>query len=291
MSEPADALTPTTHPLAETRAWLAALERDVTAAGKMLRGVEGPPSPADLKNWEAVLARLADENLQTLGLPVLQERLAELRSWAATAVAGVHQDLRRTVLDDFVARAEARQTPARWQHDDPPTYLVGTISVAFDFQQQQTELLFGREPIQRLGLDVEAVLQARDDQARALREGPDAPTVFARLLRAWRIAVTWQGLPEGERVDLVDLLPALALVSQTPEALRGRQAGTLEYPRHRLAHHIWLLRHAQLLEHQGMRLDLGAATGGSTRNKRNVLYVPTTPVDGQYYLSLRFVPA
>ena len=44
----------------------------------------------------------------------------------------------------------------------------------------------------------------------------------------------------------------------------------------------------RLLERRGRRISLGTATGGSTRNKRNVLFVPVSVTDGQYYLSIVF---
>lgn len=45
----------------------------------------------------------------------------------------------------------------------------------------------------------------------------------------------------------------------------------------------------ELLAQGGLRVHLGTATGGSTRNKRDVFYVQTAPLEGQYRLLLQVV--
>jgi hypothetical protein len=96
----------------------------------------------------------------------------------------------------------------------------------------------------------------------------------------------------GERVDLVDLRLPLALLRTGADRWRRIElAKTPSYERYQLAYQLQRLRKDQLLEKGGLRLDLGSATGGSTRQKHNVLFIPRAGGDGQYYLSLRFVKA
>ena len=55
-----------------------------------------------------------------------------------------------------------------------------------------------------------------------------------------------------------------------------------------LAYQLRRLRREGTLARDGLRVELGVATGGSARDKRNVVYVPAGG-EGQYQLSLRVV--
>jgi hypothetical protein len=85
-------------------------------------------------------------------------------------------------------------------------------------------------------------------------------------------------------VDLVDTLAPLAWLLDPSS---GRK--TTPYPRHMLAYQLYRLQREAHLQHEGLRLELGTATGGSTRHKAKVLFVPSSHTEGFYYLSLRFV--
>lgn len=174
--------------------------------------------------------------------------------------------------------------------ESPLTVSVHPFTVQADFQANEATLSFARCTVDTVALDPGAVLEAREARREEILEAAvDSERFFERLHRAYRAVLDARREAEGERVDLVDLLAPLALYSSDVEAWRGSDLAAIgPYPRYQLAFQLTQLRRDGLLEHQGRRLDLGTATGGSTEDKDDVLYIPSGPRDGQYYLSIRF---
>lgn len=173
----------------------------------------------------------------------------------------------------------------------PLVMYADPLTFEIDFDAGGAKLLYGHEPICEVELDAKALFDARDEaveqmQARAV----DSEQFFDLLRAAYRTVLAAEGAERGERVDLVDVLVPLSMLRAPRKDWRTKGVEALEpYPRHQLADQLARLRKDGMLERGGVRLDLGAATGGSTRDKQNVLYIPVGPRDGQYYGSLRFV--
>jgi len=112
------------------------------------------------------------------------------------------------------------------------------------------------------------------------------------LLGAYRAHLARAGLKPGDRVAAVDLLPLVALAVQ-PDAFLAdpRRKAFAEYGRARFAWDLAALVRAGLLSAGGLRLEIGPATMGATADKRRVLWLEVGSSGGQYYGSLRFVPA
>jgi len=178
--------------------------------------------------------------------------------------------------------------------DRPLVLQLGELSVECDLSTNSAQLLFGRE-VAREGLECEAreVLKARSEvlDLHASWSANDGE-LFGRILAGYRMLLLREGSTQGERVSLVDLLIPLSFLTSEPKAWRADgPRGLAPHSAHRLAFELSRLRRSGLLEHDGLRLDLGVATGGSTANKRDVLFVPTSGAEGQYYGSIRFVEA
>ena len=120
------------------------------------------------------------------------------------------------------------------------------------------------------------------DQFRAARI--DSKSFWQALKAAYDIVLLKDGKPAGERIDIVDVLVPMAWI--WPHAVQLKKA--TQFPRYLLAYQIQKLRQDGLIAHNGYRLDLGTATGGSTKNKANVLFIPMGPTEGQYYLTMCF---
>ena len=174
--------------------------------------------------------------------------------------------------------------------DQPPAFVLSPLVVTFDFERGAALIEYAREVIAEAPLEAAAILTARREAMENIRAAA-VPSIgfFDRLHAAYRVARVARGLPLGERVDLVELLAPLALMSTDSDRWRQLDWSSVEpYPRAMLSYQLSRLRRDRALERHGWRLELGTATGGSTRDKRNVLYVPTSPTEGQYYLSIRF---
>jgi hypothetical protein len=187
-------------------------------------------------------------------------------------------------------RADKQDLELEKLSDSPLTFHLEPLTVEADFETGRVQLEYAREPVAETDLEPGAVFEARRSFLDELADRNDSPgAFFDRLHAAYRLAVRARGEAEGDRVDLVDLLAPLALLSTDPDDWRRPNLEDVDgYPRHLLAYQITRLRHEGSLARDGRRIDLGTATGGSTRDKENVLFIPSGGGDGQYYLSLRF---
>jgi hypothetical protein len=215
--------------------------------------------------------------------PDLRAFLAPLED----AVAGFLADRRRSFLDELIATAKAQNLACTMLGQQPPVVDLAGIQAEVDFDRESVELSYAREPLARVGFDAMAVLQERAARAAELAAvWPGAEVLFEALESAWRARLGREGKAPGERVHLVDLLPELVIEYER----RGlRQSGTLS--RAGLAFCLDRLARDGALERAGRRLELSTATGGSTKDKKRVLFLTAGMGGGQYYLAVRFVQA
>ena len=117
----------------------------------------------------------------------------------------------------------------------------------------------------------------------------DAERFIGQIFEAYAVRLHRTGQPLGTRLDLVDVLPELAFVLQGERFWTNPQRENFHpYSRVQFAYDLGRLRRAGRLSHKGLRMSLGSATGGSTKQKDRVLYLEDDRGSGQYYLSIRF---
>lgn len=221
--------------------------------------------------------------------PELDRRLGVWHEASAQPIEEAAEVRQRELLTEIRDEAASREISVEKLGDRPPTLALGTFRVEVE-ASSHIRLKVGLEPIVDVEPVSETVFETCEDILASWEERtPDAPELFERIRRAYLMACSLTGKSPEDRVDIVDLLAPLALLESGDDALRKRGIDTTrEYPRHLLARQLAVLNRERMLEHQNWRLDLGAATGGSTRDKRDVLYVQTAPNRGQYFLSIRF---
>ncbi len=263
---------------------LTRLERGLKALGKT-RG-QGPA----LGDLMGARKAVAGAELGGLGL---EESRRELDAELGEAITALRTQLRGRLVAELARAAEREEIGFDRVGDRPPTVLLAPLVCELDLDEGEARLMYGREVVTTCDLAVEPILEAREETLAAIGEGaPDPDTFFAALRAAYDTARAARRLGPGERVPIVELLAPLALHLAGPGVWTKKGIEKVEpVPRYRLAYLLRQLQRTGGLERRGHRLELGAATGGSTRDKKTVLYVPSSPADGQYYLSLRFVPA
>lgn len=199
---------------------------------------------------------------------------------------------RQNLLSTLRDAATAQSIRFEKLSDSPPTVGLQPFNLEIDWDNNRATLSFAREPIEDTPLDAAAILKIHADAKQAIKDrAVSSEKFFAWLRSAWQLTLAARAALPDERVDIVDLLGPLSLLSTPPDSWRSlRERDLKPYPRYLLAYQIFRLRKDRCLEHEGWRIDLGAATGASTRKKQNVLFIPTSPNDGQYYLSVRFLP-
>ena len=168
--------------------------------------------------------------------------------------------------------------------DSPLVIYMHPLTLEVNFEQSKCVLTYAKEPLATTSLDPEEILSvhaAQLDIFRAIRIDSNRFWEICRL--AYDMVLLKNGQPPESRVDIVELLPALSWIWPNQSAKK-----LSPFPKYLLAYQIQKLRADKLLQNRNLRLDLGTATGGSTKNKANVLYIPAGGTDGQYYLSICF---
>jgi hypothetical protein len=198
---------------------------------------------------------------------------------------------RNTMLADLFRLAREQGIEALQLAQTPVAVLLAPMVAELDFDAGRASIQYAREEVQEASLDARGVLEARQKAMDRIRSAAlDSAAFFEAIHRAYQMTLCARGLPPEARLDLVDLLGPLAMLRWGPEHWRASDLREAEpYPRALLAYQLQRLRRDGLLEKDAWRIDLGTATGGSARDKRNVLFIPTTPTEGQYHLSIRFL--
>jgi len=243
------------------------------------------------------LARVAEardvlEGFEADDLAEEGERLEGLAAALRRRAMKMATRARMELVGAIDAAAAAADVSFRKLSDRPLTILLSPLTFSCDVDRQTARAAFGKETIEEdITLRAEDLVRARADLVSRLKaEAVDSEVFFERLRKAYRLVLDVQEREAEARVDLVDVMVPLAVVSSERGRWRKKGIGALApFPRYLLAYQLWKLRRDGLLEHGEARLDLGTATGGSTKDKRDVLFIPTTATEGQYFVSIRFV--
>ena len=141
----------------------------------------------------AALQRKVREALQLLGTTQRRELARGLR--AACAEAGV---------------VFARLT------ENPPEFRVSPFTVKVDPRTMGATLLYARQELEQVAARPTAIIEAARKAHKQLTTRQNPPEqLFALLQQAYRAALGIRGGAPGERVELAELLPQLALARQT----------------------------------------------------------------------------
>jgi len=268
-----------------------ALDRMIKESNAALRAINSVPNAmtmATADKWRASLRRIEESSLPE---PTLRAQVDEVCAKLNAELDTLEKEAGRRFVEDLKSSAARQDITLKLIGESPLALLVNPLTVECDVDKGTASISFGKELIERVALDVRSVMRVRDETVRIYKEHTPSPTeLFQRYHRAYQMALLEAGLPPGERIDIVDLFPYLSVLAADRGALRRANPRPIEvFPRHRVSYDLYSMRKGAALEHGGTRIDLGAAVGGSTKKKQDVLFVPTGPAEGQYYLSIRFV--
>lgn len=262
--------------------------RRVSRAKNLLAAVKGKePSSKTYADWLDLQRGLDGYEL---GVPAIDEKRAELIDALAGEMKKLRIKARMAFMQKLEMLADQKEIALEKISEAPLVLFADPLTFEIDFDAGGARLLYGHEPICELGLDAKELIEARQSAVEEL-EARAVPSeeFFDQLRAAYRMVLAADGAEKGARIDLVDVLVPLSLLGLERKDWRHKGPDALDaYPRHQLAWQLARLRRDGVLERGGVRLDLGAATGGSTRDKQNVLYIPVGAKSGQYYGSLRF---
>ncbi len=256
----------------------------VAASKQLVKALDKFSSPESLNRQDY----LADALRALRGTDLAPYGGAQQYAPLERAVEARLRALRLTARQDFLTGIRAgAPNPDRIKmiSDSPLVLHIHPLTLEADFDQCKTTLSYAREPLAQSSLDAEEIFKTYGellDQFRASRI--DSRAFWHVLKTAYDIVLLKDKKSPGDRADIVDMLTPLLWL--WPDAAPFKKLTAL--PRYLLAYQIQKLRQDGLISRDGFRLDLGTATGGSTKNKANVLFIPMGATEGQYYLSMCF---
>jgi hypothetical protein len=135
----------------------------------------------------------------------------------------------------------------------------------------------------------ERILVTREAVIKDLERPFDPLEFFSRVRRAYGLALADRGGREGERIEIVRLLPFLALLQQGMGFQRDPvRAAFRSYGRAHFAYDVLRLRRQGGLEQNGLRLNLGVASGVSASQPGRAIYFEDEYGVGEFKLTLYF---
>ncbi|EFK09644.1 conserved hypothetical protein [delta proteobacterium NaphS2] len=192
---------------------------------------------------------------------------------------------------ELTEAAEREHMTCRLLTGEPMEFAVAPFTVTVDLNRNQASLVYARLPVSDMPARPDKIMGAIKKQLKDFDKGWASEDFFSALLEAYRTELFRTRKPSGERIEIVDLLPGVAFLFQNSRFRSEPLSGNYRsYGRFNMAWDLAALRRKGLLEQIGYRLNLGAATGSATQNKKNVLYIEEGAGRGQYYLSLWFTP-
>ncbi len=264
------------------------LLKQLKAQEKILAGLAVGDRDGDGPRLHAGLAAVDRELLERLGLgDPSRAAVDHLRA----RLDAVRREQRQLLGQELQQRCAAAGRANKRLGDNPPEFLVAPFTVAVDLESMGAVISYAREELCSIRARPEDILTAAEREEKKLR-GPKmaAEKIFDLLLTAYRGVCGQRGVASGTRVELAEVLPMMALLLQ-PRSFRQNPVRErfAAYPKARFLYDLARLRAERVLERDGLRLDLGTATGDSAKNRARVFYLATPDGQGQYYLSLRFV--
>jgi len=239
--------------------------------------------PALLDKLDAKLRK--SEGAVRRGITFIEQFQDELRRRAetrrVTLAAKLKQACEQVGLEMLVVRRE-----------EPVEVRIPPFAVEIDRVKGRATLRFGRLPIDTCSADAEPIVTMVTARQAAWSKGFEPATFFEACRRAWSAARASGLGASTERVEIVDLMPFVALQLQPKKFLLDPTAKNyLDYSRAHFAFDLMQLRRANLLSHDGWRLNLGVATGTSASDKKRVVFVEDEHGNGEFKLTLFFTRA
>lgn len=258
----------------------------LTAAATALGPLARAATYEDLKKLAATVDKVGEKLPEQVRQQAdVAELLGRIRTWIDEAGERLRRRLGRQLREACTNAGLEFRVVSR---ESPVEVRIPPFAVALDFDKGQAVLKFARLEVARAPAEAGAILAAHARARRELDTVFDPQQFFSRCHRAWRAARA-ANADNGERVEILDCLPYLAVEMQSPrfrvdpigENFKG-------YGRIRFAWDVLRLRRARMLTQDGLRMNLGVATGTTASQKKRVLYFEDEDGNGEYKLTIFF---
>ncbi|MDQ3396419.1 MAG: hypothetical protein M3511_01390 [Deinococcota bacterium] len=175
----------------------------------------------------------------------------------------------------------------------PPTLVVGWLLLNIDIAARKAQWFYGKEALTRpLTLSIATIMQAYEQQKRAVEERSiDTDAFLGELYRAWRELLEERS---RRRINLVETYSRLVMNRQSARFWNAPSRGTFkDYERPLFVRDLAQAQASPVVTVDGQRyrLRLGTATKSQADSASRSIWLPSGPVDGEYYADITFEEA
>jgi hypothetical protein len=237
---------------------------------------------------------------------VMQKHLKKLEQ----AVEPVDSDPVRAAVSAFAAETTraldglafdfARELKAAFEQRGqtvqgrPPTLVVDSLVLHIDIGARKAQWYYGKEALTRpIALSINTILKAYDQQRKAIGERTLEVAPFLReIYQAWQKRLNERSRrPSGGRINVMEIYSQVVMDRQSARFWNAPSRSTFkDYERAHFVRDLVLAQSAPTVEIDGTRygLRLGGATKSQADNPNRSLWLPSSPLDGDYYSELTF---
>lgn len=243
------------------------------------------PMQKALVKLEQALSLMQEQDLRRESMEAAVESFAAQTNHALDALAF---EFAKDLKESFEARGET-------VGGRPPTLVVNELVLQIDINGRKAQWFYGKEALTRpLALSLGAITKAYDQQYKRIM-GRTIPVAefLGELYGAWKQLIDERSRrPQGGRINIVEVYSKLVLNRQNKRFWNQPSRSTFrDYEREFFVRDLVLAREADpvvTVEGQTHRLRLGVATKSQAENASRSVWIPTTPLDGEYYSDITF---
>lgn len=256
------------------------LGKQLKAQQKAITQAQAAERDEDVSGLQAALASIDREVLARLGLGDTADATIER---ARSTLQRLRQEQRRSLRADLEAACEAAGRRYQRLGDSPPELLIAPFTAVLDLDSMEARVHYAREELVTTRAAAADIMKAIEQQEKRLGQRQQPPDqVLAQLYAAYLGVLGQSGGRLGDRIELLDVLPLMAIAQQSARWLASPvHERYRSYPRARFLWDLARLRATRTLEHDGARLELGTATGDSTRTPARVFFIDDGSGQGQ----------
>ncbi len=230
----------------------------------------------------------------------LQEAAAAFESDALAEAVDAFAALTQEALDglafDFArALKQTFEERGKTVTGRPPTLVIDLFVLNIDMAARKAQWFYGKEALTRpIPLSVIGIMKAYERQHKLIAGRQiESDTFLGELYKAWNELIARRARrPAGGRINIVETLGQLTLNRQSARFWNTPSRKTFkDYPR------VFFVRDLVLLQGAGTilavdgrvrNMRLGVATKSQADTPTRSIWLPSSPLDGEYYGDITF---
>lgn len=271
---------------AEFKAEAKALNKLATKLGPLARA----KAFEDLAKLPALIQKV-EKSVEAL--PLVASRGMQALSLVREEVAARKEEMRQSLSRDLRAACQEQQLSLQVLSTEEPIEIrIAPFRVLIDRDKGRAQITYAKRPILSCEATAAAILIAREKALKTLSQGFDPARFFEACYRAWKAALGAGNAGAGDRVEILEFLPYLAIQQQSRSFhVDPSERNYKGYTRARFAFDLDRLRDAGQLTVEGRRLNLGVATGTTASKKDRAVWLEDEKGNGEYKLTIFFTNA